>query len=213
MDLADYIDHTLLNPTATQSQIQILCEEAIAYGFKAVCVHACWVALASELLKDSEVQVATVVGFPLGAMSTLAKVAETKEALKKGANEVDMVLNLGWLKSQQYHKVQDDIALVKQAIGQKVLKVILETCYLTDDEKEKACELAVAAGADFVKTSTGFGTGGATFEDVLLMKAVVGDKALIKASGGIRDRETALRYISMGVSRIGTSSGPALLNN
>lgn len=213
MDLAHYIDHTLLKPTASEEQIRMLCEEAIAYRFKAVCVHGCWVAMASETVKDSNVKVATVVGFPLGAMSTMAKVAEAKDALENGADEVDMVLNLGWLKSKRYDKVQEDIAQVKQAIAQKVLKVILETCYLTDEEKEKACELAVAAGADFVKTSTGFGTGGATFEDVLLMKAVVGDRAKIKASGGIRDKETALRYISLGVSLIGTSSGPAILNN
>lgn len=209
--LASYIDHTLLKPTASETQIRMLCEEAIAHGFKAVCVNGCWVSLALELLKDSKVRIATVVGFPLGAMSTEAKVAEAKDAIENGADEVDMVLNLGWLKSQQYDKVQDDIGRVKQVVGNKVLKVILETCYLTDDEKEKACELAVAAQADFVKTSTGFGTGGATFEDVLLMKAVVGDKALIKASGGVRDKETALRYISMGVSRIGTSSGVKLV--
>ncbi|MEO0573126.1 MAG: deoxyribose-phosphate aldolase [Bacteroidota bacterium] len=213
MDLANYIDHTLLKATASEPHIRMLCEEAITFGFKAVCVNGCWVALASELLKDAKVQVVTVVGFPLGAMSIATKVAEAKDALKNGADEVDMVLNIGWLKSEQYDKVQEDIGLVKQVIGQKVLKVILETSWLTHKEKEKACELAVASGADFVKTSTGFGAGGATFEDVLLMKTVVGDKALIKASGGIRDKITALKYISLGVSRIGTSYGPALLNN
>lgn len=211
MHIADYIDHTLLKPTATETQIQMLCEEAIAYGFKAVCVNGCWVKLAAGLLNRSKVQLATVVGFPLGSMTTEAKVAEAKDAIHNGADEVDMVVNIGWLKSQQFDKVQQDIAKVKEAVGRNVLKVILETCYLTDEEKEKACELAVAAEADFVKTSTGFGTGGATFEDVLLMKAVVGDKALIKASGGVRDKETALRYISMGVSRIGTSSGVKLV--
>jgi deoxyribose-phosphate aldolase len=211
--LAKYIDHTLLAPTATETQIQMLCEEAIAYGFKAVCVNGCWVALASEILQDTQVQVATVVGFPLGAMSTEAKVAEAKNAIENGADEVDMVLNLGWLKSQQYDKVQNDIARIKQAIGKKILKVILETCYLTDEEKEKACELALEANADYVKTSTGFGTGGATFEDIQLMKAVVGDRALIKASGGVRDKETALRYISLGVTRIGTSSGIKLVTD
>ena len=209
--LASYIDHTLLKPSATETQIRMLCEEALTYSFKAVCVNGCWVKLTSKLLKESGVKVATVIGFPLGAMSTAAKVSEAKDAVQNGADEVDMVLNIGWLKSQYYDKVQDDIAQVKQAIGSKVLKVILETCYLTDDEKEKACELAVDAKADYVKTSTGFGTGGATFEDVLLMKAVVGDKALIKASGGVRDKETALRYISLGVSRLGTSSGVKLV--
>ncbi|MEM1336179.1 MAG: deoxyribose-phosphate aldolase [Bacteroidota bacterium] len=211
MSLAKYIDHTLLKPTATETEIRMLCEEALAYGFKAVCVNGCWVAFAFELLKDSEVRVATVVGFPLGAMSTDAKVTEAEDAVNSGADEVDMVLNLGWLKSQQYDRVQEDIDRVKKAVGNSILKVILETCYLNDDEIEKACELAVAARADFVKTSTGFGTGGATFEDVLLMRTVVGDKALIKASGGVRNRETALRYISIGVSRIGTSSGVKLL--
>ncbi|MEM8506498.1 MAG: deoxyribose-phosphate aldolase [Bacteroidota bacterium] len=211
MSLAKYIDHTLLKPTATETEIRMLCEEALAYGFKAVCVNGCWVAFAFELLKDSEVRVATVVGFPLGAMSTDAKVTEAEDAVNNGADEVDMVLNLGWLKSEQYDRVQEDMDRVKKAVGNSILKVILETCYLNDDEIEKACELAVAARADFVKTSTGFGTGGATFEDVLLMRTVVGDKALIKASGGVRDRETALRYISIGVSRIGTSSGVKLL--
>ncbi len=207
MNLSDYIDHTLLKPTATGADIKTLCQEAIAHQFKAVCVNGCYLELAHAVLKDSTVQLAVVVGFPLGAMTTEAKVAEAVDAIAKGADEVDMVLNVGWLKSGEFDKVTADIAQVKQAIGDKVLKVILETCYLTDNEKRKACELALAAKADYVKTSTGFGTGGATFEDVQLMKEVVGDKALIKASGGVRDKETALRYIELGVSRIGTSSG------
>ncbi len=211
--LADYIDHTLLKATATETQIKALCQEAITHRFKAVCVNGCWVKLASTVLAKSTVEVATVVGFPLGAMSTEAKVAEAQNAIIDGADEVDMVVNIGWLKSGEYNAVQEEIAQIKKAIGNHVLKVILETCYLTDAEKVKACELAVAAGADFVKTSTGFGSGGATFEDVKLMKSVVGDNALLKASGGIRDRDTALKYVDLGASRIGTSSGPVLVQN
>lgn len=210
-DIATFIDHTVLKAQATEEDIKKLCQEAITHNFKAVCVNGCWVALAAKELKEYAPIVATVVGFPLGAMSTAAKVAEAQDAIANGADEVDMVLNIGWLKSGAFNKVEADITAVKQAIGDKVLKVILETCYLTDAEKKKACELAVAAKADYVKTSTGFGTGGATLEDVRLMKTVVGDKALIKASGGVRDRATALKYIALGVSRIGTSSGPILI--
>ncbi len=213
INLAEYIDHTLLKATATETQIKTLCQEAMTYRFKAVCVNGSWVKRASTMLTESSVELATVVGFPLGAMSKEAKVAEAKNAIVDGAHEVDMVLNIGWLKSGEYKAVQEEIAQIKKAIGSHVLKVILETCYLTDAEKIKACEVAVAAGADFVKTSTGFGSGGATFEDVELMKSVVGDEALIKASGGIRYRETALKYIDLGVSRIGTSSGPILVQN
>ena len=211
MDLAPYIDHTLLKPQATEGDIKKLCQEAIAYGFKAVCVNGCYVELAVNQLQGHATQVATVIGFPLGAMTTEAKIFEAKDAVNKGADEVDMVLNIGWLKSGLDANVQDEIAQIKEGIGEKVLKVILETCYLTDDEKKRASHLAVSAGADFVKTSTGFGTGGATLDDVRLMKSIVGDKALIKASGGIRDRSTALQYIELGVSRIGTSSGPILV--
>ena len=211
INLAGYIDHTLLKATATETQIKALCQEAMTHEFKTVCVNGGWVKLATIILEKSTVEVATVVGFPLGAMSMETKVFEAKNAIASGAREVDMVLNIGWLKSGELSAVQEEIAEIKKAIGSHVLKVILETCYLTAAEKVSACELAVAAGADFVKTSTGFGTGGATFEDVKLMKSVVGENALIKASGGIRDRETALKYIDLGVSRIGTSSGPILV--
>ena len=211
MNIAKYIDHTLLKATTTEMQIKTLCQEAKDYNFKAVCVNGCWVPLVSQLLKDSQVLVATVVGFPLGAMCTEAKVNEAKDAINNGADEIDMVLNVGWLKSQHFDNAQYDITQVKNAIGDNLLKVILETCYLTDDEKRKACGLAIAAGADYVKTSTGFGTGGATLQDVKLIKEAIGDKALIKASGGIGDRETALQYIEQGVSRIGTSSGIKLV--
>ena len=212
MHLPDFIDHTHLKPTATLSEIQHLCEEAKRHGFHAVCVNGCHVSLAFEELKNTKVKIAAVVGFPLGAMSTEAKIFEAKDCVKNGADEIDMVINIGWLKSNEDDRVRNEIISIKQGIGDKILKVILETCYLTTSEKEKACILAVEAGADFVKTSTGFGSGGATFEDVTLMKRMVGDKAKIKASGGIKDKETALKYIALGVSRIGTSSGPALLN-
>lgn len=212
MFLPDFIDHTNLKPTALPSDIKKLCEEAKTYGFYAVCVNGCHVSVAKEALKDTKVKIAAVVGFPLGAMSTKAKVFEAKDCVENGADEIDMVINIGWLKSNQFDLVRNDIKSIKQAIGNTILKVILETCYLTPSEKEKACILAVEAGADFVKTSTGFGSGGATFDDVILMKKVVGENAKIKASGGIKDRETALKYIDLGVSRIGTSSGPSLLN-
>ena len=211
MSLAEYIDHTNLKPTATVADIKQLCLEAKTYGFYAVCVNGCHLPLAKEELKNSKVKLAAVIGFPLGAMSTKAKVFEARDYVEQGADEIDMVINVGWLKSKMYEAVKNEIQAIKLAIGDKILKVILETCYLTDEEKEMACSLSVEAGADFVKTSTGFGSGGATFEDVILMKRMVGDKAKIKASGGIKDKETTLKYIELGVSRIGTSSGPTLL--
>lgn len=210
MQIQDYIDHTLLKPTAIPSDIEKLCQEAKDYKFQAVCVNGCYTKFAKEQLKNSQVKLAVVVGFPLGAMSTESKVFEAKDSVANGADEIDMVINLGWLKSGKLELVEREISEIKKAIGQKVLKVIIETCYLTQDEKIKACELAVKAGADFVKTSTGFGEGGATLEDVKLMKKVVGNKAKIKASGGIKNRATALKFISLGVSRIGTSSGIAI---
>ncbi|RIV41972.1 deoxyribose-phosphate aldolase [Flagellimonas pelagia] len=211
MSLAEYIDHTNLKPTATVADIKQLCLEAKTYGFYAVCVNGCHLPLAKEELKNSKVKLAAVIGFPLGAMSTKAKVFEARDYVEQGADEIDMVINIGWLKSKIYEAVKNEIQAIKLAIGDKILKVILETCYLNDEEKEMACSLSVEAGADFVKTSTGFGSGGATFEDVILMKRMVGDKAKIKASGGIKDKETTLKYIELGVSRIGTSSGPTLL--
>lgn len=210
MQIQDYIDHTLLKPTAIPSDIEKLCQEAKDYKFQAVCVNGCYTKFAKEQLKNSQVKLAVVVGFPLGAMSTESKVFEAKDSVANGADEIDMVINLGWLKSGKLELVEREISEIKKAIGNKVLKVIIETCYLTQDEKIKACELAVKAGADFVKTSTGFGEGGATLEDVKLMKKVVGNKAKIKASGGIKNRATALKFISLGVSRIGTSSGIAI---
>ena len=206
MNLAKYIDYTLLKATATPADIEKLCQEAHQYGFFSVCVNSSYVPLAAQLLKGTDVKVCTVVGFPLGAMSTQGKLYETSTALAQGADEIDMVINLGLFLSGQTAKVLDEIALLKQETADKVLKVIIETCYLNDDQKRLASQICVDAGADFVKTSTGFGTGGATLADVQLIKEVVGDRAKIKASGGIRNRETALKYIVLGLSRIGASA-------
>ena len=206
MNLAKYIDYTLLKATATPADIEKLCQEARQYGFFSVCVNSSYVPLAAQLLKGTDVKVCTVVGFPLGAMSTQGKLYETSTALAEGADEIDMVINLGLFLSGRTAKVLDEIALLKQETADKVLKVIIETCYLNDDQKRLAAQICVDAGADFVKTSTGFGTGGATLADVQLIKEVVADRAKIKASGGIRNRETALQYIDLGVSRIGASA-------
>jgi len=213
MQLNKYIDHTILKATATPKDIVQLCAEAVQFKFYAVCVNGCYVKLAKSEIKKSEVKIAAVIGFPLGAMSTESKIAEAIQCVADGADEIDMVINIGLLKAGQADLVEDEIAAIKKAIGKQVLKVIIETCYLTDDEKKMACRAALNAGADFVKTSTGFGTGGATIEDVKLMKAQVGDKLKIKASGGIRDLKTALEYIELGVSRLGTSSGIALVTS
>ncbi len=207
MNLEKYIDHTLLKPTATEEEIRKLCDEAKTYNFYAVCVNSCYVDLASDELKDTGTKLAAVVGFPLGAMATEMKMAEAAYCIEHGADEIEVVMNIGWFKSGHFDRVRDELTHIKNTIGKAVLKVIIETSYLTDEEKLKATQLVVASGADFVKTSTGFGGGGATFEDVELMKKVVDNKILIKASGGIRDRETAVRYIEMGVARLGTSSG------
>jgi deoxyribose-phosphate aldolase len=206
MDIAKYIDYTLLKATATPADIEKLCKEALEYGFYSVCVNSGYVPLAAQLLKDTDTKVCTVVGFPLGAMSTQAKLYETSVALTQGAQEIDMVLNVGLFLSGNVAKVLDEIALLKQETGDRVLKVIIETCYLNDEQKRLASQVCVDAGADFVKTSTGFGTGGATLADVQLIKEVVGDRAKIKASGGIHDKQTALQYISLGVNRIGASA-------
>ncbi|OSY87998.1 deoxyribose-phosphate aldolase [Tenacibaculum holothuriorum] len=211
MDINKYIDHTLLKATATKEQIVKLCSEAKEYNFYAVCVNGCYVALAKEELANSNVKVAAVIGFPLGAMTTEAKVFEAKNCIENGASEIDMVINVGKLLDGELDYVENEIRLIKQAIGKNVLKVIFENCYLTKEQIKKASQLAVNAGADFVKTSTGFGTGGATFEDVQIMKDIVKEKAEIKAAGGVRDAATAKRYIEMGVTRLGTSSGVSLV--
>ena len=207
MGLNKYIDHTILKATASGTDVQKLCEEAIEHEFYSVCVNGCYVADAKHLLQGTDVKIAAVVGFPLGAMTTAAKVFEAKEAVENGASEIDMVINVAKLKDGEFKYVENEIRQIKEAIGDNVLKVIIETCYLTDEEKVKACELSLAAKADFVKTSTGFGTDGATYEDVKLMKSVVGDNAKVKASGGVRDKETAQKYVELGAERLGTSSG------
>ena len=213
MKLNTYIDHTLLKPTATKADIITLCEEAKTYHFFSVCVNSSYVTLAKQQLQGSDVKVCSVIGFPLGAMSTQAKVFETKQALKDGADEIDMVINIGRLKSNDFDDVRKDIEAVKQVMPHNILKVILETCYLEDSEIIKASELAVQSGADFIKTSTGFGTDGATLHDVKLMKNVANQtNTKIKASGGIRDYQTALEFINLGVERLGVSSGIAIMN-
>lgn len=213
MYINKYIDHTLLKPTATHNDILKLCVEAQKFGFYAVCINGCNVPLAKIYLKDSPVKIAAVVGFPLGAGTTAVKVLEAEECIKNGADEIDMVINLGWIKSGDFEKAGNEISAVKNAIGNRILKVIIETCYLDVPEKEGACRTALKAKADFVKTSTGFGPAGATLEDVKLMKKVVGDQLKIKASGGIKDRKTAIKFIKAGADRIGTSSGITLLPN
>ena len=207
MDIAKYIDHTVLAADARKEKIEALCKEAYQHGFASVCVNSCWVSLAAKLLEGTEVKVCTVVGFPLGAMDSVSKADEARNAVRNGADEIDMVINIGFLKSGMYDEALEDIREIRKATEGKTLKVIIETCLLTDEEKRKACELSEEAGADFVKTSTGFSTGGATVEDVALMKSVVGDRLRVKASGGIRDYKTAKAMIEAGASRIGASAG------
>ncbi|MCW9036683.1 deoxyribose-phosphate aldolase [Altibacter sp.] len=212
MELQRYIDHTLLSPTATPEDVVQLCEEAKKYHFYAVCVNSCYVFLASNELLNTPVKVAATVGFPLGAASSKSKRSEAKRAIKDGAHEIDMVMNLGLLKAHQYKSVREEITAVKESIGEAVLKVIIETCFLTDEEKRIACNIAVKAGAQYVKTSTGFGTGGATRDDVALMLEEVGPAVKVKASGGIKDAAAARAFITLGASRIGTSSGIAIVS-
>ena len=211
MNLASYIDHTYLKADAKEEDIIRLCNEAKEYGFKTVCINPSYIPLAKKLLADSEVGVCTVVGFPLGQMSTKAKVLETIDAIEMGADEVDMVINIGKLKDRDTDYVTKEIADIKKACGNHVLKVIIETCLLSDEEKVLACQCIVNAKADFVKTSTGFSTGGATFEDVALLKRTVGDNCKVKAAGGVRSHSDFLKMIELGAERIGTSSGIKLL--
>ncbi len=206
-----YIDHTILKATATEEDIIDLCKEAKEYDFFSVCVNSGYVSFAAKQLQGSNVKVCSVIGFPLGAMSTEAKVFETQQAIKDGAEEIDMVINIGELKSRNFKKVEEEITAIKKVAGEKVLKVIIETCYLTPQEIVLASEIAVKAKADFVKTSTGFGNDGAKMEDVELMKKAIDGKAKIKASGGIKNLDTALSYIEAGVERIGTSSGVSIV--
>lgn len=207
MNVAKLIDHTLLKPAATRQDIRRLCEEARQYGFFSVCINPVWVSYAKEQLKGSDVKVCTVIGFPLGANTTAVKVYETEDALKNGADEIDMVINIGALKAQEYQTVLQDIQAVRKACMGHVLKVIIETSQLTDEEKVKACELSAQAEADFVKTSTGFTGGGATAPDVALMRKSIPAHMQVKASGGVRSRADFDAMVAAGATRIGASSG------
>ncbi|RDV29781.1 deoxyribose-phosphate aldolase [Lysinibacillus capsici] len=212
-NFARMIDHTLLKAEATKEQIEKLCAEAKQFNFASVCVNPTWVKRSSELLQGTDVLVCTVIGFPLGANTPAVKAFEAKDAIANGAKEVDMVINIGALKDQNYDLVQADIAAVVEAAKDSALvKVIIESCLLTDEEKVKACELAVAAGADYVKTSTGFSTGGATAEDIALMRKTVGPELGVKASGGVRSLEDMKKMVEAGATRIGASSGVAIMN-
>lgn len=206
-----YIDHTLLKPEATYEKIEKLCEEAKEYNFASVCVNGYWVSTCAKLLKGTEVKVCTVVGFPLGAMTSKAKACETKEAIENGAQEIDMVMNIGAFKTGDYDKVKEDIEAVVSAADGHCVKVILENCLLTKEEIVKACQLCVEAKATFVKTSTGFSVSGATTEDVKLMRDTVKGKCKVKAAGGVRTYEDMEQMIKAGANRIGTSAGVKLM--
>ncbi|MEO5789458.1 MAG: deoxyribose-phosphate aldolase [Gelidibacter sp.] len=211
MKINAFIDHTLLKPTTTERQIIDLCNEAKKYDFFSVCVNSCYVPLAKQILSKTAVKVVSVIGFPLGATATEAKVFEAKNAVNEGADEIDMVINMGFLRSKNFLAVFKDISDVKSAIGKIPLKVILEISELSKNEIVKACEICVDAKVDFIKTSTGFSKSGATLTAVKIIKKTIKDQAKIKASGGIRDLETALKYIDAGADRIGTSSGVAMM--
>jgi deoxyribose-phosphate aldolase len=209
---AAMIDHTLLKAEATSDQIAKICEEAKQYGFASVCVNPTWVKFAAEKLEGAQSVVCTVIGFPLGANTSAVKAFETKDAIANGAGEIDMVINIGALKEGNFDLVCEDIKAVVDAANGTLVKVIIESCLLTDEEKVKACELSVEAGADFVKTSTGFSTGGATAADIALMRKTVGPEIGVKASGGVRSLEDMMLMIENGATRIGASSGVAIMN-
>lgn len=211
MDYAKFIDHTFLKQDATKNDIDKLIAEAIKWGFKTICVNSSWVSYAKEKLKNTNIGITSVVGFPLGAMSSKAKAFEASVAINDGADEIDMVINIGRHKSGDFEFVLNDIKEVKNACKNKVLKVIIETALLTNEEARKATEITLISGADFVKTSTGFSTRGATFDDIKMMKEIVGDKIGIKAAGGVKTFEDMQKMISLGATRIGTSSGVKLL--
>ena len=213
MDIAKYIDHTILKPEATAEDVKKLCTEAKEYNFASVCVNGSYAKLVSTELAGSDVKTCVVVGFPLGAMTKEAKAFETTDAIKNGANEIDMVINVGALKEKNYDLFKEDIeAVVNAAKGKAIVKVIIETCLLTDQEKVKVCEISKEVKADFVKTSTGFSSGGATKEDIALMRKTVGKDLGVKASGGVRDYKTAMNMINAGASRIGASESIAIVS-
>jgi len=209
--VAKTIDHTLLQPHATEDDIRRLCNEAIQYGFAAVCVNPIYVPLAYQVLKGTDIKICTVVGFPLGSTFSEVKVEEARRAVEEGASELDMVISLPMLKSRRYDYVEEEIREIKRAIGGNILKVIIECCYLTDEEKIAAAKIIERAGADFVKTSTGFGPFGAKIEDVKLLRSVLSPHVKIKAAGGIRTGEQALSFLEAGADRIGTSSGTRII--
>lgn len=212
MNINKLIDHTALKPNTNKESILKLIAEAKTYDFASVCVNPCWVALAHQELKNTDVKVCTVIGFPLGANTTEVKVFEAKDAIEKGAQEIDMVINIAMLKDKEYDYVENEIHQIVEAAKDKaIVKVIIETCLLTDEEKIKACELSQKAGADFVKTSTGFSTGGATVHDIALMRKTVGAEMGVKASGGVHTHEEALAMVEAGANRIGASAGVKLL--
>lgn len=209
-ELYHYVDHTALKAFTTWEEITKLCEEAIEYSMASVCIPSCYIKRVHEKYGDA-LNICTVVGFPLGNCNTKAKVEETKQALLDGASEIDMVINLGDVKNKDYDKVEKEIALLKETVGDKILKVIIETCYLTEEEKIAMCHAVTNAKADFIKTSTGFGTGGATFSDIELFAKNIGKNVKIKAAGGVRSKEDMEKYIALGCSRIGTSSAISML--
>ena len=206
-----YMDSTLLRSSATQEESEKLCSDAKEYSFATVCVNPCYVSLANELLKDSDVKVCTVIGFPLGSNTTKIKVEEAKDAIKNGADELDMVINVGVLKDKNYDYIKNEILELRKATENKVLKVIVETCYLDEDEIAVMTKICNETGVDFIKTSTGFGTRGASLEDIEIINKYKDDKLKVKASGGIRTKEDALKYINLGVSRIGTSNAKKMM--
>lgn len=211
MNYNKMIDHTVLKADTPLETVKRICDEAMEYGFASVCINPCHVAYCADYLKDSDVNVCTVIGFPLGANTSAVKAFETKDAIANGADEIDMVMNIGALKDKNYDLVRDDVKAVVEAANGTLVKVILETCLLTEDEIKKACELCVEAKADYVKTSTGFSTRGATIEDVQIMKAAVQGKAKVKAAGGVRTHEDMVKIVEAGADRIGTSAGCSLV--
>ena len=212
MNYNKMIDHTVLKADTPLETVKRICDEAMEYGFASVCINPCHVAYCSDYLKDSDVNVCTVIGFPLGANTSAVKAFETKDAIANGADEIDMVMNIGALKDKNYDLVRNDVKAVVEAANGTLVKVILETCLLTEDEIKKACELCVEAKADYVKTSTGFSTRGATIEDVQIMKAAVQGKAKVKAAGGVRTHEDMVKIVEAGADRIGTSAGCSLVD-
>lgn len=212
-EIAKTIEHTLLKPEATTDDIKKLCLEAVDWNFYSVCIHSCRIKQAKDFLKGSPVKIVSVAGFPLGASSTVIKCHEVDDALTKGADEVDVVMNIGWMKERALKAIQEEFTQIVKTANTHPVKIIIETCLLSEEEKTLACHMAVAAGAAFVKTSTGFSKGGATVEDVKLLKSLIAGKVQVKASGGIRDIQTAMLMLAAGALRLGTSSGVAIMQN